>query len=105
MTEEFALQQAEWNGGAVYLYENMLASRAVVVYDSSNEFLPSARIPLNENRAVGGRNHLSLTDHVPKLSAFRYYFLLATSGACPTGGERFRRVSNDTRIHTSSLSC
>src|ERR1700733_14310805 len=48
MTEEFALEQAEWNRGAAYLYKNMLASRAVVVYDSRDDFLPSARVPLNE---------------------------------------------------------
>jgi hypothetical protein len=86
------------------LYKDMLASRAVVVYDSRDDFLPSARIPRNDNRAVGGRHHLSLTDHVPKLAAFRYDFLLATSRARPTDGERFRRVHSDTRIHTSSLS-
>src|ERR1700733_12671520 len=83
---------------------SMLPSRALFVYQSGNEFFTSARVPLDEYRTVCSRNHLSLAEHLPQFAAFRNNLLFAMSEGSPTGGEPFRRIRTDKRIHTSSLS-
>src|ERR1700721_74413 len=83
---------------------SMLPSRAVIVYQSGNEFFTSARVPLDEYRTVCSRNHLSLAEHLPQFAAFRNDLLFAISERSPAGGEPFRRIRTDKRIHTSSLS-
>ena len=71
---------------------------------SAMSSLPGARIPLDENRAVRGRNHLSLSITSCNLRLSAMIFCSPRPAASATGGEPFRRVRDDTRIHTSSLS-
>src|ERR1700722_10105799 len=104
MTKKFALQQTQWNGGAIYLYKSLLPSWAVVVYEARDEFLAGARIALDDDGAIRGCNHLSLAEHLLQRTTLRNNLLFATSEGSPVGRESFRRVGCDTRIHTSSLS-
>src|ERR1700722_17434811 len=82
----------------------MLPSRAVIVYQFRNEFFTSARVPFDEYRTVCSRNDLSLAHPLSQFAAFRNNLLSAISERSPAGGEPFRRIRTDKRIHTSSLS-
>src|ERR1700732_1066477 len=104
MTEEFALQQAQWNSRAIYFYKSLLPSWAVVVYETRDEFLAGSRVALDDDGAVRGCNHLRLGEHLLQLATFPNNLLSATSEGSPAGRERFRRVRCDTRVHISSLS-
>jgi len=104
MTEKLALQQTHWNGSAIYLYKSLLPSWAVVVYEARDEFFAGSCVALDDDGAVRGCNHLSLAEHLPQFAAFRNNLLFAISEGSPTGGELFRRIRADKRIHTSSLS-
>src|SRR6266478_7919751 len=69
VTEELALEETRWNGGAVDLHERARAPPAAVVDGACDELLTGARLPENEHGRVGRRDDLHLLQGVPQRGA------------------------------------
>jgi hypothetical protein len=63
MTEQFAFQKIQRNGGAVEFYESAPAALTGVVNGVSNEFFSRAGFPFDKDGRVGGRNLLYLLEN------------------------------------------
>ena len=60
VAEEFALEQAGGNRGAVQLDKGALAARAEAMNGARQQFLAGSGLALDEHGGVGGRNGLDL---------------------------------------------
>ena len=63
MTEELALQQIEWNGSAIQLYERASAPRTDVVNRVGDQLLAGAGFSLDKNGGIRRRNLFDLFEH------------------------------------------
>ncbi|HJY93250.1 MAG TPA: hypothetical protein VJ255_23390, partial [Candidatus Acidoferrum sp.] len=75
VAKELTLEQIEWNGGTVQLYQGPAAARARIVDRVSDEFLASAGLALDEHSRVRRRNPFGLLKHDSQGRAVAYDLL------------------------------
>jgi hypothetical protein len=63
MTEQFAFQKIQRDGGAIEFYKSASATLTGVVNGVSNEFLSCTGFPFDEDSRVCGCNLLHLVEH------------------------------------------
>ena len=72
MAEEFALDQVFGNRGAVHFDEHLVLAQALRVDGMGHQFLPRARLAVDQHAAVGRRHELNLLAQRLHRNAFAF---------------------------------
>ena len=73
MSEQFAFDKPGWNSSAIETYERSVSSWTEVMYCARNQFLPGARLAVQQDSRSGRGDNLDLVKDIAQSGALAYH--------------------------------